>query len=343
MKYDIFKILQKHNPNPWDLGDSAEGAIHLSLCTGYDGIGLGLELAGVEIGFTIYVEIEAYAQANLVEKINYGWMAPGVLFPDVKTFHYRKFRGLIDILSGGFPCQPFSSEGFRQGDEDPRHLFPYFLQGIKDCLPSIVLLENVKGICSAKISKDTGSFKAGTSVLQYVLGELEQVGYTATAVPVTAAEAGAPHSRFRWFIVAVLNSEGERLRRDALDRQEPTEQGNDKAFIGNANRGVIARGLRKYIFPNKKSSVQKHEEQPRVVETNAINIVEPIDRYRQVSDKYKVCRTDYGYPYRMDYDKLPTSAYSPEDEMRLLGNGVCPQAAAIAFKLGMKECLSRRT
>jgi predicted DNA-binding protein YlxM (UPF0122 family)/ribosomal protein S27AE len=66
--------------------DNTEKLNHLALCAGYDGIGLGLELAGVPIGFTVYVEIEAFAVWNLVQKIESGKLAPGVIWPDLKTF-----------------------------------------------------------------------------------------------------------------------------------------------------------------------------------------------------------------------------------------------------------------
>mgnify|MGYP003116584311 CR=1 FL=1 len=121
------------------------------------------------------------------------------VFTDVKTFPYRKFRGQVDILSGGFPCQPFSAAGKRQATEDPRHLFPYIAEGIRECQPRIVFLENVAGIISAK----TGD---GESVLKYVLRELEGLGYQATAGIFSAEEVGAPHQRKRVFIMAYCNS-----------------------------------------------------------------------------------------------------------------------------------------
>jgi len=342
MRHEIYRLLQQIQANKQgNVGDTTKGAVHFSGCSGYDGIGLGLEMAGTDIGFTIYVEIEAYASTNLAEKIERGSLAPGVLFSDIKTFPFGKFRGLIDILSGGFPCQPFSSEGHRKADEDPRHLFPYFLKGIKDSMPTFILLENVDGICSATLSRDTDKFKKGMSVLQYVLAELELLGYTATAVPNTAAEEGANHPRGRWFIVAVLNSKGQRQRRDEIDRKEPTQQSTNPTFIGNTDRGSITRGLRKFVFPNKKKTVQKHQEPSRVIKSDEIYIVQPKDRNRRVPDKHKMGRAKYGTSYRMDYAGLCESATSPEDEMRLLGNGVCPQQVAAAFKIGLKECMKR--
>ena len=141
------------------------------------------------------MEREGFPVANLVAKMEEGKLDAAPVFTDVKSFPYRKFRGLVDILSGGFPCQPFSTAGKREGVDDPRHLFPFIRDGIRECQPGIVFLENVEGIISAKTAD-------GESVLQYVLRELESLGYRATAGVFSAAEVGAPHQRKRVFILA---------------------------------------------------------------------------------------------------------------------------------------------
>jgi DNA (cytosine-5)-methyltransferase 1 len=127
------------------------------------------------------------------------------IFTNLKTFPYEQFRGKVDILSGGFPCQPFSSAGKRKATDDPRHLFPFIADGIQKCEPRIVFLENVQGILSCK----TGD---GEPVLQYVLRELEQMGYRATAGIFSAEEVGAPHQRKRVFILGYSKSRQSRLK-----------------------------------------------------------------------------------------------------------------------------------
>jgi DNA-cytosine methyltransferase len=179
--------------------DITKTITHLSLCSGYEGIGLGLRRVLPNLREIAYVEREGFPVANLVAKMEAGELDAAPVFTDVKTFPYRKFRGLVDILSGGFPCQPFSAAGKRKATEDPRHLFPYIADGIRECQPRIVFLENVAGIISAK----TGD---GDSVLQYVLKELEGLGYRATAGIFSAEEVGAPHQRKRVFIMAYRNS-----------------------------------------------------------------------------------------------------------------------------------------
>ena len=169
---------------------------HLSLCSGYEGIGIGLRSVMPNVRECAFVEIEAFNIANLVAKMEEGKIHPTPIYTNLKTFPYRKFRGCVDILSGGFPCQPFSSAGKRKATEDPRHLFPYIADGIRECQPKFVFLENVEGIISAKTAD-------GESVLQYVLRRLEGLGYTATFGIFSACEVGATHQRKRVFILGV--------------------------------------------------------------------------------------------------------------------------------------------
>ena len=194
---------------------------HLSLCSGYEGIGLGLRRVLPNLREIAYVEREGFPVANLVAKMEAGELDAAPVYTDVKTFPYGEFRGCVDILSGGFPCQPFSAAGKRNGVEDPRHLFPYIAAGIRECQPRIVFLENVEGIISAKTAD-------GESVLQYVLRELEGLGYRATAGVFSAAEVGAPHQRKRVYILGMANGEnigrGRRKHRDGDDKRELQEQ-----------------------------------------------------------------------------------------------------------------------
>ncbi len=185
--------------------DTTKTITHLSLCTGYEGIGLGLRRVLPDVREIAYVEIEAFAIANLANKIEKGWLDEAPIYTNLKTFPYRKFRGRVDILSGGFPCQPFSSAGKQKATEDERHLFPYIAEGIRECQPRIILLENVEGIISSKTHE-------GESVLQYVLRTLEEMGYRAEAGVFSASEVGAPHQRKRVFILGISNSEIERCR-----------------------------------------------------------------------------------------------------------------------------------
>jgi len=196
---------------------------HLSLCSGYEGIGLGLRRVLPNVREIAHVEIEAFAIANLVAKMEENKISPAPIWTDLKTFPYEKFLGQIDILSGGFPCQPFSHAGSREGVEDPRHLYPYISDGIGRCRPRLVFLENVEGIISSKT-------ETGRSVLLHVLQDLESMGYIAEAGVFSASEVGAPHQRKRVFILAHSEDIGCRggKDRDGANGQRIQEQKEDK-------------------------------------------------------------------------------------------------------------------
>ena len=180
---------------------------HISLCAGYGGIDLGLHrVFGQKLRTIAFSEIEAFAVENLLAKMEAGLLPAAPVWTDLRTFPWADFQG-VDLLSGGFPCQPFSAAGKRNADSDPRHLFPAIIEGIRHAKPGIVFLENVEGIVSAKLAGDDWRDPAGTSVLLHVLRELERVGYKATAGIFSASEVGAPHQRKRVFILAERNNQ----------------------------------------------------------------------------------------------------------------------------------------
>ena len=108
------------------------------------------------------------------------------IFNDVRTLHATRL-GRIDIVTGGYPCQPFSQAGRRQGEEDERHLWPEMLRIIKSCQPRYVLAENVAGHV--------------TMGLDQVLTDLEDQGYTTRPIIVPACAKNAPHRRDRVWII----------------------------------------------------------------------------------------------------------------------------------------------
>lgn len=230
--------------------NNTETITHLSLCSGYEGIGLGLRRVLPNLREIAYVEREGFPVANLVAKMEAGDLDAAPVFTDVKTLPYRKFSGLVDILSCGFPCQPFSSSGKREGVEDPRHLFPYIRDGIRECRPRIVFLENVEGIISSKTED-------GDSVLQYVLGELEGMGYRATAGVFSAAEVGATHQRKRVFILGIMADHSSTRSETWI----PTERHREKGDAKITNNYCLG------DWPSRPGERQKVFEEPRTVKS----------------------------------------------------------------------------
>jgi DNA (cytosine-5)-methyltransferase 1 len=151
-----------------------------SLCTGYG----GLDRA-----------VEAYFNAETVWTSDYNKYASIVIeqrlkkpnLGDIKQIKWDEVEP-IDILTAGYPCQPFSIAGNRKGENDPRHIWPYIKEGISVLRPKFVILENVKGHLNLGFDK--------------VLNDLTSIGYDARWHIVRAAEQGAPHHRRRLFVVA---------------------------------------------------------------------------------------------------------------------------------------------
>ena len=160
----------------------------LSFCSGYGGIERGLDLIGFEHRVIAYVEIEAYAIANLVNKMEAGLLPSAPIYTNLKTFPAHLFRDKVSLITGGYPCQPFSAAGQRKGTDDPRHLWPYIRRHIEAIRPVQCFFENVEGHISLGLSS--------------VVSDLEQDGYSTTWGIFSAREVGAPHQRKRVYILA---------------------------------------------------------------------------------------------------------------------------------------------
>ena len=162
---------------------------HLSLFTGYGGFDLGLRLANLQIRTVMYVEWERYPQEIIKARIKDGTLDDAPIWADISTLDGTQLRGVVDIITGGFPCQPHSVAGKGRGAGDDRNLWPETARIIGEVRPSYVLLENVPGILTNRY--------IGT-----VLGSLSELGYDAEWGIVSAADAGAPHRRKRWWCLA---------------------------------------------------------------------------------------------------------------------------------------------
>ena len=161
---------------------------HGSLFSGIGGFDLAAEWMGWENVF--HCEIDEFPRKIL----NYYW-PNSISYHDIKTTDFSVHRGQIDILTGGFPCQPYSSAGKRLGKEDDRHLWPYMLEAIRSIQPRWVVGENVRGLVN---------WSDGL-VFEEVQVDLEAEGYEVQAFILPAAGIGAPHRRDRVWFVAYAN------------------------------------------------------------------------------------------------------------------------------------------
>jgi DNA (cytosine-5)-methyltransferase 1 len=180
-----------------------------SLFSGIGGIDLGLERAGHRVLW--HSEIDKYACRVLKKH----W--PDIPnLGDVKLINWSEVPN-VDIIAGGYPCQPFSTAGKRKGKEDPRHLWPYVLDAIRAIRPRYALMENVRGHLTLGFGD--------------VLADLASCGYSAEWQIISAASVGAPHRRDRLFFVAYPDSE--RSHRTEVN----STKGRQSALVDSARCG----------------------------------------------------------------------------------------------------------
>ena len=161
----------------------------LSLCSGVGGLDLGVELATGGVARTVcFVEREAHAAAILAARMEEELLAPAPIWSDLTSFDGREWRGVVDCVAAGYPCQPFSTAGKRAGVDDPRHLWPHVARIIRETGADWAFLENVPGHLSLGFDE--------------VCRELQGMGFVVSAGLFSAAEVGASHRRERLFVLA---------------------------------------------------------------------------------------------------------------------------------------------
>ena len=180
---------------------------HLDLFSGLGGFSLGLEATG---GFetVAFCDIEKFSRKVLKKH----W--PNVKqYKDIKELTYEQIKedtlAPIDIITGGYPCQPFSVAGSQRGEKDTRHLWPDMFRIVKECKPTWVIGENVSG--HIKLGLDT------------VLQDLESEGYSVRAFSISASSIGANHQRERVWIIAHSNMENTRQHGRRIESTWNTE------------------------------------------------------------------------------------------------------------------------
>ena len=349
--------------------DTTQAVTHIGLCAGYGGIELGLHRAIGNMRTVALCEIEAFAIANLVSKMEAGLMDPAPIWPDLKTFPWAAFRDRVDILTGGYPCQPFSAAGQRRGKDDPRHLWPYIADGIRLLRPRCCFFENVEGHISLGLSD--------------VIEDLAGMGYRTTWGIFSASECGAPHQRKRVFILAYRDDCGSgedikssKLWSDWLEQPSVDSRGIESGEIAEGSSGsdqamanaghLLSRRWSESIGSTHADTSNGGEAVGHSIKSGmegSYDNGQPSERLQsdavqsdptiwpsypgerqQPWEPPRVCETQPalgrdadGSASGMDYAELCVSCDNRTDELRLLGNGVVPATAERAFRVLMKE------
>ena len=174
---------------------------HASLFSGIGGFDLAAEWAGWTNMFNC--EIDPFCRHVL--KYHF---PNAIQYEDIRTTNFAVWRGRIDVLTGGFPCQPFSLAGKRKGTQDDRYLWPEMLRVIRTIRPRWVVGENVLGI----INWSKGM------VFEQVCSDLETAGYEVQSYIIPACGIDAPHQRYRvWFVAHRADTRHETMREQQND------------------------------------------------------------------------------------------------------------------------------
>jgi DNA (cytosine-5)-methyltransferase 1 len=183
----------------------------------FSGIG-GFDLAAEWSGFTNLFNCEWEEFPRKVLKHHF----PNAdQHEDIKEFNATTYSGRIDILSGGFPCQPFSVAGKRKGSEDERHLWPEMLRVIRECKPRWVVGENVRGLVN---------WSDGL-VFETCCSDLEALGYSVQSFIIGACSVNAPHRRDRvWIVAHTDNARTDERVRDNGNREKENERRQEQPF-----------------------------------------------------------------------------------------------------------------
>lgn len=240
------------------------------------------------------VEREPYAQAVLVARQDDGTFPPFPIWDDVRTFDGRPWRGIADVVCGGFPCQDISVAGGGDGlDGERSGLWAEMARIIREVQPCRVEVENSPMLTSRGLGR--------------VLGDLAAMGFDAEWGVVSAADAGAPHLRERIWIVAYANGLRE-LQPTGSERDERDGAGNSREEVADAVR----------------------EREQRIVS----RITDPQDRKESSERSDRSRSYGFGrWPVEPRVGRVVNGMAHRAHRIKALGNGQVPRVAAAAFSI----------
>jgi DNA (cytosine-5)-methyltransferase 1 len=285
-------------------------------------------------------------------------------YEDIKDFDATEYRGRIDVLSGGFPCQPFSVAGKRKGTEDSRHLWPQMLRIIGECQPRWVVGENVRGFVS---------WSDGL-VFETCYSDLENLGYSVQSFIIPACATGAPHRRDRVWIIAysdntrrsdghgqVQDANGEvRQRHDRsefsdtdsrnapdskrirlehtkksgsveecegetrLDIAEPIETNGERGNAPDTDSGRCKRSIPTGVYDKQKREIRQDREAVKYISQDRDGV-----QFENFPTLPPICGGDDGLPEELD--GITFSKWRKES-IKAYGNAIVPQVAHRIFQ-----------
>ena len=298
---------------------------HLDLCSGIGGFALGFEWAKLSRPIA-FCDTDKFCQKVLAKNFK---NIP--IYNDVKEIANEPTRFIqekVDILTSGYPCQPFSQSGKRKGLEDERHIFPYLFRIIEQVRPTYCVFENVYGHISLGLDE--------------VLFQMESIDYQTTTLVFPSSSIGAWHKRDRVWIVAVSNTNDKRLwscfRGTDNDLQKESGERRDD------RRRSFCNDERSNIKTTKDEDLELSNTngeglQRRIIQSEMETIERQVVAKRSLEEQrtwweveHELCGVPHGISTELDKDR--------SNRLKALGNAICPQNAmyiGLAIKKDIME------
>lgn len=322
--------------------------VHASLFSGIGGFDLAAEWMGWDNLF--HCEWNPFGQRVLKHHF-----PNSISYNDITKTDFSIHNGSVDILTGGFPCQPYSTAGKRLGKADERHLFPHMLRCIKEVKPRWIVGENVRGLVSWN----------GGLVFNEVYDDLEREGYEVQSFLIPAAGVNAPHQRYRIWFVAYSNDKGRGARFEQVQSEngEISQRNNDAEFSNTIGEDVTDSINIRLQYSKKRTNIfkcanktqEKRSQFAESIKTNGINgftsnsnfsrfqterklsesatqnkrIIYKSCRWDQFPTKSPICGGNDGIPRELD--SITFSKWRNES-IKAYGNAIVPQVAHQIFK-----------
>jgi len=282
----------------------------------FSGIG-GFDLAAGWMGWQNVFHCEWNEFGKKVLK--YYW-PKSISYHDITKTDFTIHRGSIDILSGGFPCQPYSSAGKRLGKEDERHLWPEMLRAIREIQPSWVVGENVRGLTNWN----------GGLVFNEVQADLESEGYEVLPFLLPACAVNAPHRRDRIWFIAYSSSNGHKNRcEETGGKKSSSEQWRVQQSERMGGEWNASDTDNKRLERDASKRIQTNERRSNRVQNGIFDRMGKQSKWETFPTVSPICNGDDGLSDRLDSITFPKWR---NESIKAGGNAVVPQVVYQIFK-----------
>jgi DNA (cytosine-5)-methyltransferase 1 len=307
----------------------------LSLFSGAGGGLLGTKL--LDWRTVGYVENNTYCQQILAQRIKDGFLDEAPIFGDINGFiesgAVDEYKGITDVVSGGFPCQPFSVAGKQAGEDDPRNMWPQTIEVIRRVRPRFAFLENVPGLLSH-------------GYIRRIFGDLAEAGFNARWTVLGADDVGAPHRRKRLWILADSKLYG----RDHPKERSHKDGTQGQLGKGNEHRETVRNGPLQNVAdsnsPREQQPTRYNKESRRwsgdsgedVADSDSTGLSqrrwsESVEKEYTRAECGSERQSQSSWPTEPELGRVAHGVAHRVDRIKAIGNGQVPRVVAAAWRI----------